>query len=110
MPYYLYQGRFTREAMQALVEHPQDRSSAARKIIEAAGGKLHHYLFSFGSHDVVVISEFPDDTSAAAVSMAVAVAGTLEESQSTTLLTMDDAVAAMKKAKDIVGDYKPPQH
>ncbi len=109
MTYYLFQGRFTREAMQALVDKPQDRAAAARKIIESAGGKLHHYFFAFGSHDVVILAEYPESVDAAAVGMAVAGAGTLEASATTVLLTMDEAVAAMKKANSIAAGYGSPQ-
>ena len=109
MPYYLYRGRFTRESIRALIDKPQDRTEAARKIIEAGGGKLHNYLFSFGDRDVVVLCEYPDNTSAAAVAMAVGCAGTLEDSETTVLLSMKEAVAAMKKGKKLLGGYRPPQ-
>jgi uncharacterized protein with GYD domain len=109
MTYYLFQGRFTREAMKALVDNPQDRAGAASQIIENADGKMHHYFFAFGSHDVVILAEYPENVDAAAVGLAVCGAGALESSETTVLLTMDEAVAAMKKANAIASAYRPPQ-
>jgi uncharacterized protein with GYD domain len=71
----LWTGNYTSEAMRAMVANPSDREAAARKIIEAAGGKLHHMFFVLGSADVMVLTEFPDDVSVAAVSLVTGSAG-----------------------------------
>ena len=38
MPFYMWTGNYTQEAIQAMIKQPQDREAAARKVIEAAGG------------------------------------------------------------------------
>lgn len=108
MPMYLFQGKYTPETFKKLISNPQDRTATVRKLTEAAGGKLHHLLFAFGEHDVVVLSEYPDNTSAAAAMMAVAAGGALSGGQTTVLLTASEAQEAMKKAGAITGAYKPP--
>ena len=57
MPYYLWTGNYTREAMQAMVANPSDREAVARKVVEAAGGKLHHMFFALGSADAVILTD-----------------------------------------------------
>ena len=109
MPHCLYRLRFSKDAIKALVKNPQDRTEAARAIIESTGGKLHHYFFAFGDFDVVVLAEYPDGTSMAAASMVVGSAGVADGMETTVLLTMDEAVAAMQKAKDAASSYVPPQ-
>ena len=59
-----------------MVATPQDREAAARKLIEALGGKLHHLFFAFGQYDVICLIEAPDDKTMMAGAAAVASAGT----------------------------------
>ena len=77
MPFYLYQIAYSPVAVKALVANPSDRKAAASKLIEAAGGKLHHLFFAFGKYDVVCLIEAPDDTTMAAGALAVAASGTV---------------------------------
>ena len=109
MAYYLWRARMSKASIEAMVSNPQSRPGPAQAIIEAAGGKLHHYFFALGDDDIVLLTEFPDNASAAAVSMAVGSTGSVENIRSTALLTMDEAVSAMKTAQEIGGAYKPPQ-
>lgn len=106
MPTYLLQVRYMQQHLQALIENPQDRVEAARKIIEANGGTLHQLYFAFGDYDVVAISEFPDQESAAATAMTVGAFG--PATKTTVLLTPDEAVSAMRKAKETRASYSPP--
>jgi uncharacterized protein with GYD domain len=45
MAYYLFQGRYSTDAIKAMVDNPQDRETAARALVEAAGGKMHSFFF-----------------------------------------------------------------
>ena len=107
MAFYMLQISYKEDQVRALVANPQDRSAEARKLLEALGGKLHHFFFSFGEYDVVAIVEAPDNVATAAGSMAVSAAGTTSAFKTTPLLTMDEAMAAMKKAGELTG-YKAP--
>ena len=49
MPFYMFQARYTADAIKAMVDNPQDREAAARPLIEAIGGKLHNLFFCFGN-------------------------------------------------------------
>ena len=67
MPFYLFQAKYTSAAIKAMCDNPQDREKAARPLIEASGGKLHHLFFCMGEHDVVALIEAPDDETMAQV-------------------------------------------
>ena len=79
MPHYLHQVAYSREGWQALLAQPQDRAEAIRPSIEKLGGKVKSAWFAFGEYDVVVITEMPDNVSAAGIAMAFAVAGLIAE-------------------------------
>jgi uncharacterized protein with GYD domain len=110
MPFYLYQLTYTPEAVKALVATPSDREAAARKLIEALGGKLHHLFFAFGQHDVICLIEGPDDKMMAAGAMAVAASGTVSSSSTVKLMTSAEAMTAMQTAGKAIGSYRPPMN
>jgi uncharacterized protein with GYD domain len=108
MPFYLTRAKLSQEAIKALLANPQDRTAAVAKLDEALGGKLHHYFFAFGEYDVVLLGELPDNTSAAAALLTTAGSGAIVAQETTVLLTMDEAVSAMRKAGTVSGSYVPP--
>ena len=108
MPFYLYQLTYSKDAVKAMVASPSDREAAARKLIEALGGKLHHMFFAFGQSDVICLIEGPDDTFMMAGAAAVASTGTVSTSSTTKLMTSADAMAAMTLAGKVTGAYTPP--
>lgn len=108
MPFYLYQLAYSGDAIKALVADPSDREAAARKLVEALGGKLHHLFFAFGEYDVVCLIEGPDDMFMMAGAASVASAGTISASKTTKLMTSAEAMSAMKKAGEVTGAYQAP--
>ncbi len=108
MPFYLFTGRYTAASLKALVEKPQDREAAARKLIEAAGGKLHHLFFAFGEDDIVALVEAPDDATMAAGALAIGAGGALSAGATTKLMTAQEAMTAMGAAGKALGAYAPP--
>ena len=105
MPSYLVQVSYTAEAVAALIKKPQDRTEVVRKAIEKLGGTLHGLWLSFGDHDVVVLADLPDNTSAAAIALAVAGGGACKSVKTTPLLSVDEGMAALKMAA--TSGYKP---
>jgi uncharacterized protein with GYD domain len=108
MPYYLQRFKFGSASMKALIAKPKNRRDAAKKIIEAHGGKLHEYFLAFGGYDVVLIAEYPDNATATAISLTVGASGAFTGGETTPLITMDEAVKAMTKAGKAKAAYKPP--
>ncbi len=110
MNFYLYQLAYSKEAIGSMVATPSDREAAARKLIEALGGKLHHLFFAFGEWDVICLIEGPDDKMMMAGAAAVASAGTVSKSATVKLMTAADAMAAMTMAGKVTGTYKAPMN
>ena len=106
MSYFLFQASYTAEAWAAQVKNPKDRIRAVKPVVRKLGGKMVHGWLSFGEYDVVAVCEMPDNTSAAAFSIAAVAGGALKDSKTTPLITADEAVEAMKKAAG--AGYKPP--
>jgi uncharacterized protein with GYD domain len=105
MPHFLHQIAYSREGWQAIVNDPQDRIEAVRPAVEKLGGRIETAWFAFGDYDVVVITEMPNNLSAAAIAIAFAAGGACKAVQTTPLLSTAEAVEAMKKAKD--SGYRP---
>jgi uncharacterized protein with GYD domain len=106
MSYYLVEGNYTGASTKAMVASPSDRSVQARSLVESLGGKYHHFFFTLGERDFVVLCEMPDDVTAAAASLAIGSSGAFSKCTTTKLLTAAEAQSAMSKAKS--AKYTPP--
>ncbi len=108
MAHYLLSFSFAAETTKKLVAKPEDRRRAADKALRAVGGRLKEYFFALGPHDAVVIAEMPDNLTAAAAAMLTGSSGAFSHVQTTPLLTMAEAVKAMRKAGKASKSYRPP--
>src|SRR5467141_3938933 len=98
-------GSYTPEALARLIANPQDRFEAVRAPIEKLGGKVQNSYFAFGQYDAVLITEMPDNVSAAAIALAFAAGGSLRNCQTTALMSNAEGLEAMRKAATC--GYKP---
>jgi len=105
MPHYLQQVAYSQEGWNALVANPQNRIEAVRPAIEKLGGKIEAAWFSFGNYDIVVITQLPDNVSAAGIAMAFAAGGACKSVQTTPLISPDEALEALNKAREC--GYRP---
>jgi uncharacterized protein with GYD domain len=106
MPQYLYQAAYTPESLAAQMQNPQDRLEVVgRQLAESAGAKILAGGFSFGEYDIVAIVEAADDTTMAAIALAVAAGGAFKVAKTTPLLSGAQWVAALQKAPSIT--YRP---
>ena len=101
MAKYLITAAYTSAAWAAQVAEPKNRVEVVRPAFEKMGGSIESAYLSFGQDDLVIIADMPDNVSAAALSMAVSAGGGVSNLQTTPLISVDDAVAAMKKAAEI---------
>ena len=101
MPLYLTRFSYTPETWARLIENPEDRRQAAEAYIESVGGKLHGFWYAFGDHDGYTLWEAPDNVSMAAVALAIAGGGALGSIETTVLLTVDETMAALRKAEHV---------
>ena len=106
MPFYLIRAAYTGTAAAHMVEHPQHREDAVRKSCETLGGKLHQFFYSFGDYDALALVELPNNKAAAAMALSVEASGAVRQIHTTVLLTVAEAMAAMKTAQS--DKYAPP--
>ncbi|MFZ0038610.1 MAG: GYD domain-containing protein [Candidatus Acidiferrales bacterium] len=101
MSHYLTQVSYTSDAWSALVKNPVNRIDQIRPAVEKLGGKIISGFMAFGDYDVVLITDLPTNTDAAAIAIAAAAGGSVRSIKTTPLLTSQEAMEAMKKAQGI---------
>jgi uncharacterized protein with GYD domain len=105
MASFLVQVSYTPEALSALIAKPQNRAAVVKKAVENLGGTFNGSWLSFGDYDLVLFIDMPNNVSAAALALAAAAGGSLKAIKTTPLLTIDQAMAALRKAGK--SGYKP---
>lgn len=106
MAMYLTRFSYTPETWARLREKPEDRREAARQYIESVGGKLHGFWYALGEYDAYNVWEAPDNVSMAAVAIAISGGGALSKFETTTLLTVEETMEALRRSSAI--QYRPP--
>lgn len=97
MPKYLVQFRYSPDGSKgALKEGGTKRRTAVKKAVESAGGTLDCFYYAFGEFDGVLIADFPDEASAAAMSLQVSATGAAN-CRTTVLLPPSEIDAATRK-------------
>jgi uncharacterized protein with GYD domain len=105
MASYLLEVSYTPATLSALMANPEDRTKVVGAAVKKLGGKITGFWFSFGDADIIGILEMPDNTSMAALSMAIGGGGACRTVRTTPLMSIADGIAAMKKAATC--GYKP---
>ena len=104
MAKYLLEVRYTLDGAKGVKAHGGSaRRDAAAAAATSAGGTLESFHFAFGEVDAYVVADFPDNTTAAALALAVTAAGGASV-RTIPLLTPAEMDAAAAKT---VG-YRPP--
>lgn len=106
MALYLTKFGYTPETWARLIGNPEDRRQAAQEYVESVGGKLHGFWYAFGADDGYTLWEAPDNVSMAAVALAISGGGALSSFETTTLLTVEETMDALRKAGEI--QYRAP--
>ena len=109
MAKYLIEGSYSHEGLKGLVK---DGGTGRKAAIEAAskafGGRIESIYYAFGTSDVYVIVDAPDNVSVAAFALAVGATGALAHYKTTVLLTVEEVDQAAKKSAEL--SYRPPGH
>lgn len=102
--------QYTPKSLNAILENPKtNRYEAAKKLVEAAGGKLiSMYSTATNGPGVLVIFDVPDPSSAPAISGTVVAAGAIHNVNLTRLWTQDEITKVRQKAAELRGSYRPP--
>jgi len=104
MPKYLIEASYNSEgAKGVLAQGGSARREAIDKLLSNVGGRLESFHFAFGSTDVFVIAEVPDNVTAAAIGLTVASSGAVT-CRTVVLLTAEE----IDRAASIQVDYAKP--
>jgi len=76
MPTYISLINLTQEGIKNIKESP-DRLDAAKKAFQAFGGELKEFYLVMGQYDMVVVSEGPDDETAAKLALVIGSQGAI---------------------------------
>ena len=106
MPFYLIRAAYSGTAAAHMVKHPQHREDAVRETCKSLDGKLHQFFYSFGDYDALALVELPNNKAAAAMALSVEASGAVRQIHTTVLLTVAEAMEAMKTAQS--DKYTPP--
>lgn len=98
MPHFLTQVSYNEQAWQAMVSNPQNRLEAIRPMIENMGGRIVNAYLAFGDYDFVLITELPNNVTAAALAIAAAAGGACKSVKTTPLMEATEGVEALRKA------------
>jgi uncharacterized protein with GYD domain len=101
---------YTPQSLKSLMGNPTaNRYEAAKKAIEAAGGKMiAMYGIPAEGPGVLVIFDVTDPGAAAAISGVVIAADVLHNVKLTRLLTMEEVAHVRQIASKVNAAYKPP--
>jgi uncharacterized protein with GYD domain len=89
------QASYTSEGLKGLAkDKASGRKAAIQAAVKAAKGKLECFYYAFGSDDVVLIVDMPDNLSAAAISLVAGASGAVNL-KTTPLLTVDEVDQAL---------------
>jgi uncharacterized protein with GYD domain len=98
MAKYLIQGSFSSDGLQGLMkEGGTSRREAIATMLAEIGGSLEAFYFGFGTTDVFVLADAPDNITAAAVGMTIGATGAVA-TNTIVLLTPEEIDTASKKA------------
>ncbi|GAA0929369.1 GYD domain-containing protein [Pseudonocardia zijingensis] len=96
------------ETWDRMVMKPGERTTAVRQLAESAGGSLEKLYYMFGDRDGFVVLDFPDSTTAAAVSVAVSSSGAFSHLETRELIDAEDLPALLEKAASARESYRRP--
>jgi uncharacterized protein with GYD domain len=98
MSLYMTQFAYTPEAWAALARNPQNRAEDFGALVREMGGRFIAQYYALGEYDGVLLYEAPGEVAAEAVMLSAVSAGHLRTFKTTPLLTVDEAMEAMRKA------------
>ena len=76
MPHYITLFRYTQKGAENIKQSPS-RLDAAKKAVEAAGGKVKGFYLTMGRYDAIVITEYPNDEAGMKITLTTASQGNI---------------------------------
>jgi uncharacterized protein with GYD domain len=96
MPKYMLQASYTTEGIQGLVgDSASGRRADVLAAVKTVGGKVEVFYYAFGTDDVIIILDLPDNVTAAGVSLTTGGSGAVRV-RTTPLLTVEEVDKALE--------------
>lgn len=108
MPKYLANFTYSSGSWARLINTPDDRIAAARRVVQALGGTLECIYWQMDSEDGMAIADFPDSVSASAVEAAIYKTGAFRSVNGHELLTQQQIRDRLVMARDAAQVYEVP--
>ena len=110
MALFMLMGKYSPAAMTAILKGGSDREAAARKVVEAAGGKLLGFYGMFGQdYNVAIIVEAPGNAEYIGAIAPALMSGTFSDFRSIPLFTSAEVQKAAKMVKKVTASYQAPK-
>jgi uncharacterized protein with GYD domain len=106
MPLYMLRFGYKPETWAELIRRPANREEALGRILEEAGCTLHGLWYALGDADGFTLVEAPDNTTAAAVALAIVSSGAFRKLETTAVMTQEELLEALHVASGVY--YVPP--
>lgn len=108
MAKYVFFFSYTSEAWARMIHNPGDRTAAVRQLADSMGGSLDSLYWMTGAHDGMVIADFPDPVSAAALSVAVGSTGAFKSLETHELFSQEQLTLVLARSREATRAYRPP--
>jgi uncharacterized protein with GYD domain len=102
---YLLKVSYTAEGIKGVMKDGgTSRVTSVEKALAGVGGSVESFYFAFGSDDVYVIADVPDNGTAMAIAAAIGASGAISRYETVVLLSPAEVDVAMQTAVA----YRPP--
>ncbi len=108
MAKYMFLGGYSPSSWERMMANPGHRSEAVSDLCKKAGGKLEAFYWTAGADDYMFIADLHDDASAHGLSVAISSSGEVHDQRTVKLITQEESVSLLEKAKGLAGEYRVP--
>jgi len=103
MAKYLAIASYTADGLRELAAHGASaRIEASKKLLADAGGSIESFYYAFGSDDVFIVCDLPDNVAAAATAIAAGASGVVV-TRMVPLLTAEEIDQAVSRNLRLAG-------
>ena len=106
MAKYLAIASYTPDGLRELAAHGASaRIEASKKLVADAGGSIESFYYAFGSDDVFIVCDLPDNVAAAAAAIAAGASGVVV-TRMVPLLTAEEIDQAVSRNLRLAGSNR----
>lgn len=108
MAQFLFEVAYTSDSWGTQVREQGNVLERIQPLLDGCSGRVDSCFYAFGDYDLVLIADFPGPEEAAAFSLAASAGGAVKTIKTTSLLTIEQGLAAMARAAEAGKRYVPP--